>query len=212
MAPARTIVPTTGSWYTTLDPGSRTSTTSTRKPSPVSSATARSFDIPTTSGISTVRGPFDTTIVTVSPGCSSVPLTGSWEITCPRGTSSENSSTTSTRNPAVVSVLVAWSWVRPTTFCTGTGLGPRLTTTSTELPWGASWSARTLWRTTWPAGNFSLYASVTSPGFSFASRRAAFASPSGRPTSGGTGTGGGPSEGVSGTRSPPRGGLPPGGG
>ena len=60
----------------------------------MSFCTAASLVMPTTFGMGNSGGPSETTIATVFPGWSSVPLGGSCEITAPRGTSSEKSCVT----------------------------------------------------------------------------------------------------------------------
>ena len=82
-------------------------------------------------------GPSDTTSVTVWPGWSR-PSAGFCRITRPRSMSVENFVfDASTTNPASSSACVASSTVAPTTFGTGTGFGPLLTTTSIALLRGA---------------------------------------------------------------------------
>ena len=97
---ARTVVPEAGSWNTTWEPPCPgTIATSTSRPRLLSLATASSRPMPTTFGIGNSGGPFETTIVTVPPGCRSVPFGGVCEISVPSSTLSENSSRTSTTKP-----------------------------------------------------------------------------------------------------------------
>src|ERR671936_2332892 len=129
LSPGCTIEPVAGFWYTTVVPvWPVTMTTSTRRPRSVSRVTAASRSIPTTLGIGNSRGPSETTIVIVEPGCSCVCGGTLWEITDPRSTESEYFRFTVTANPE--SRFRASDSLLPITFGTGTGCGPLLTTTS----------------------------------------------------------------------------------
>src|SRR5919204_4191761 len=181
-------------------------TTSTRRPRSVSLVTAASRSMPTTLGIGNSRGPSETTIVIVEPGCSGVCGATLWETTDPRSTESEYFRFTVMVNPdrrfrASASVL-------PITLGTGTGCGPLLTTTSIAEPCGRIFPLVTAWEMTRPAGTCSSYRLGCAPSSRPVSVSASLARGTVSPTSLGTSTGGGPSDGTSVTMDPLRSSVP----
>src|ERR671935_1640935 len=206
-SPGWTVEPVAGCWYTTVVPVCPvTITASTRRPRSVRRVTAASRSMPTTFGIGNSRGPSETTIVIVEPGCSGVCAATLCEITKPRWTESEYFRFTVMVNAD--SRFRASASVLPITLGTGTGCGPLLTTTSIAEPCGRIFPLVTAWETTRPAGMCSSYRLGWAPSSRPASVSASLARATVRPTSRGTSTGGGPSDGTSVTMDPLRSSVP----
>src|ERR1700719_2046033 len=104
-------------------------TVPTVSPAAVIALVAAACVNPTTLGTATCAGPVDTTRFTAVPKFSSVPANGLSLITCPAATVPLDCGVTvPTVSPAAVIALVAAACVNPTTFGTGTCVGPVDTT------------------------------------------------------------------------------------
>ncbi len=133
--PLPSCVPAAGFWPTTI-PASAASSTSSRataNPTPWSCDWAVSKALPTTFGIVTGRGPFETLIRTVAFSISSVPGLGAWASTSFTGLS-EFTATTLAFSLAPTISATASSRLLPTTFGTCVFGFPSDTVMVTKFP------------------------------------------------------------------------------
>src|SRR4029079_8518565 len=110
---------------------------------------------PTTFGIALFAGPIEIASATPVPGLTLVPAAGDWLITRPACTLLFSSVMLPTASPSAVSALVAWFWVRFTTFGT---TAPRDTVKLIVAPKARVTPACGCWLITIPIGTVALLA------------------------------------------------------
>ena len=178
------------SWAGSVTVVSRTATVKPASSS-ASCASAAGTGFVVTSGTSTSGGALATTIATVLPGATLVPLAGSCSSTSPSSASVVSRSVTSATRPTAASARSAEAREEPTTSGTVTGSAPRETTSVTSVPRSTTVPSGGAVSITRPLSTSPEYwrCRLTSKP---ASRRAASAASAGCPATPGTGASPGP--------------------